>query len=126
MGEVEAGRPSVWVRLGDRGDCGRARQLRRRGGGWGRAQRARVWEGAAARLRWAARALLGRGMRLGQGRPVEWRWATGGEAGAGWAGRGKGEERVFSFLYFPYFFCYCVFRFWFINFEIQMNFENFE
>jgi hypothetical protein len=59
---------------------------------------------------------------LGQGRGAAWA----GEA-RGWAGQGKRRGmKAFSFLYFPYFFCYCVFRFWFINFEIQMNFENFE
>jgi hypothetical protein len=106
-------------RGGVRGGLGRG-GLRARGGPRGRVALARL-----PGLRWAARALLGRGCA----------WATAGRrSGAGpregslhWVGwRGKGEERVFTFVYFPYFFFYCVFRSWFINFEIQMNFEDFE
>jgi hypothetical protein len=44
----------------------------------------------------------------------------------GWAqGEGRGSKLpLLSIL--PYFLSYWVFRFWFINFEIQMSFENFE
>jgi hypothetical protein len=46
---------------------------------------------------------------------------------AWWAGpKGWEGTEASSFIYFPYFLCYWVFRFWFINFEIQMSFENFE
>jgi hypothetical protein len=49
------------------------------------------------------------------------RW---GDCWAGWGRPGKGGKAS-SFVHFPYFFCYWVFRFWSINFEIQMSFENF-
>jgi hypothetical protein len=75
-----------------------------------------VW--APGRGGWARLgALLGeRGARVAGalGRTGSWEARR-----AGWASRGKGEERVFSFLYFPYLFCYCVFRSWFINLKFK-------
>jgi hypothetical protein len=104
--------------------------------------RARVWGEWAARASWAAGRGYGAGCGQAEGKARAGGWATRGAGpralgrgrGAAWAGEargwaGQGKRRgmkAFSFLYFPYFFCYCVFRFWFINFEIQMNFENFE
>jgi hypothetical protein len=61
--------------------------------------------GRGGSARWAARALAGLG------------------GGAAWEGGGL---KASSFVHFPYFFCYWVFRFWSINFKIQMIFKNFE
>jgi hypothetical protein len=95
--------------------------------------------GPCARRRSGPRRGCGAGMGRGS-------WCCGGTAGLseerrgrrdGPHGRGAGSAEDFGWLFispfltyflslFTYFFCYCEFRFWFINFEIQMNFENFE
>jgi hypothetical protein len=108
MGEVEAGRPGVWARLGDRGDYRRARQLRRRGGGWGRARRARVWEGTAAGLRWAARAAGEGGARgPGQAGGVALGHGRGGLRWVGLQGERGGKGFLFS-LFSLFLFLLCI------------------
>jgi hypothetical protein len=72
---------------------------------------------------------VGRAWQCARGERGLLGWPGGGKEGemAWWAGpKGWEGTEASSFIYFPYFLCYWVFRFWFINFEIQMSFENFE
>jgi hypothetical protein len=113
----------LWARWVGRDGCGREtvgggatdRRARWLGGGWG-------WDAHAARV-------SGRGVPAtgGLGGPCVPSGPWGGEDGwVGWAqGEGRGLKLPLLSI-FSYFFCYWVFRFWFINFKIQMSFENFE
>jgi hypothetical protein len=108
VGHAEGARSRAWARKG----VWHWAEPAWRPGPWARGEggmaRPRLREGAS----WAAR------------RSGPWRGKKGRPVGLGPRGR-EGAEAS-SFVYFPYFFCYWVFRFWFINFEIQMSFENFE
>jgi hypothetical protein len=53
-------------------------------------------------------------------------WGGGGRGRPSGLGPREGRGLKLPLLFISYFFCYRVFRFWFLNFEIQMSFENLE